>query len=127
MLTCSPRAGLNAPQELDQQAVDFGRALLLNPVSSAGNQNLPPKIRHVGFERGVLLVAELQHGVPLPRDKNGALQELRAIEKWRQRPVAIHVAVVIQAAREPGALVFVFEKIQIVLSEPLGQVPRQGG
>src|SRR6266851_2627880 len=82
-------------QELDQQPIHLAGTLLLGPVADAGTHRFLPEIGQVGFERLEFVVEHLNYGVLVAGDKKRWLPGLRAVEKRRQGPVPVHVAVVI--------------------------------
>src|SRR5919108_1910505 len=116
---------LQACQELHEPLVDLGRALLLDPVPGPRQHRLLPEIRH-RFLHGIeVLPVHREHRVNLSRDKERRLAQLRTVQKGRQFPHPIDIAVPVQPTPETGALEFAREEVDVLLRQPGRQRLRQ--
>ena len=70
------------------------------------------------WQRGEFLAQEIQHGIFFARQKQGGLQDLGAVQKGSQFPVAVAVPIVVQAAAEPRAAILALQEIQVGLGKP---------
>src|SRR3984893_17671374 len=102
-------------QELDQQTIHVGRALLLNPMPRTREQNLLRQVRRVDFERLVGVGVKFDHRVLVAGDEQCRLSQLSTVEEPAHVPDPIDVAIPVEAAAKAGALELGGEKVKVRL------------
>ena len=92
-------------QELEHRRVHLAGSLLLRPVAAAGQHDRPAQLRDELREIGDELVhaAELHDQVAIAGHVEGGHGDERAGVRRQQLPVAVDVAVPVEAAAEAGA------------------------
>ena len=85
-----------------QIRIDLLRRVLLKPVACCGDHRVDAQIRHPALHRGG--GHELPHGIALAGQKQRGLLDRAVSELCCPLPVAVDVAVQVQAAGEAGAL-----------------------
>src|SRR5271163_1991886 len=84
-------------------------------MAGAGQDYLLDEIRHVAIHRIDFLTQEAEDAVAIARDKQGRLRQLRTVEKGGQLPVAIDVAIVVEAAGKTAAIEFIDEELDVLV------------
>ena len=107
-------------RECDQRGVHLVRALLLDPVAGAVDQDLLREVRHHAFQFIERALAERagDHRVARAGDEQRGLPDDRAVPGRGQGPVAVDVAIPVEPAAKSGALIFGGEHVDVGLGQP---------
>ncbi len=111
--------GTTGLQELHQQLVDLSRPFLLNPVPRARNNRELASVWHRDAYR--VAADHRDYRIMLAGCEHRGLTQLGALEKTRQLPVAIEIAIPVNTAAKAHALELPGKKTQVRLSQPARQ------
>src|ERR1700730_7115093 len=132
MSSCGPRShdgsrepaihGSETAEEIEDGGVGFLRALLLGPVTAAGEDEGLAKLRHKVRKIGDELVhaAEGDNQVPVADDVECRDADLHSGERSQEFPAAVDVAIPVETSAEACAPKFVTVEVDVRLGEPLG-------
>ena len=109
-------------RKADQRGVHLIGPLLLDPVAGAFEDDLA-KVRHdaLQFIERALAHRAGDHRVVRSGDEQRRLRDLRVLPRRGQLPVAVDVAIPVEAAAKAGALIFGREHVEIGLAQPRRQ------
>src|SRR5712691_737686 len=118
--------GLQAPEEVDHRGIDFLGPLLLRPVTAAGEHDRLPEVWDELLQIGNELVhtAEGHHQVPVAGDVERRDSHARPGKGSEEFPVAVDIAIPVEAAAKAGAREFPGEELEVGLGEPCWQGTR---
>jgi hypothetical protein len=102
-ITAVSKGGLEALEKLDHQTVGLVGIFLLSPMADTWQNDFLPQLRDVLLHRVEWLFTEFDHRVGVTGDKEHWLRQTCAVQEGRQGPVAIDVAIIIEAAGEATA------------------------
>src|SRR5882757_5602421 len=112
-----------AAEEADYRGIDLGRALLLGPVTAAGEHLYVAQCWNEVPEVGQQLVhaGESDHHVAIAGNVKRRNRHLQICERRQQLPVAVDVAIIVESAAEAAALELAGVEIDIGFAQPRGQ------
>src|ERR1700732_4544044 len=111
-----PTAGmpnLETAEEIEDGGVNFLGALLLGPVTTAGEDEGLAKLRHQARQIGDELVhaAEGENKVPVAGDVERGDTDLRSGERGQEFPATVDVAIPVETPAEACAPKFVYVEV----------------
>src|SRR3954463_3758693 len=117
-----------ATDEIDERGADLAWALLLGPVSAAGQNSHATQRRDELPEIGEMLVdagGSSHHHVMVARDKERRDLDRDACKRRHQLPIAVEVAIIVERTAEAAAPEFAGIEIDVRIGEPCRQHRRQ--